>query len=150
MAFRQRDLRSVYSYFILPVLEYACPVWHRALLSPKLCDHLEQIQRRALRIIVPHLSYTNGLNELDLTTLEERRESLCKSFYKNNLNTASKLCSLLPDPVDHYYNPRNPRKLPLYKCRNNRFSDSFFYHIVSANGMLTHSLTRLNILPLLF
>ena len=30
-----------------------------------------QIQRRALRIIVPHFSYTNGLYELDLTTLEE-------------------------------------------------------------------------------
>ena len=116
-------------------------------LTRKLSDQIEQIQRRALRIIVPHLSYTNGLNELDLTTLEERRESLCKSFYKNNLDTGSKLCSLLPDPVDRYYNLQNPSKLPLYKCRNNRFCNSFFYHIVSANGMLTHSL---NILPLLF
>ena len=119
-----RDLRLVYSYFIRPVLEYACPVWHTSL-PRKLSDQLEQIQRRALRIIVPHLSYTNGLNELDLTTLEERRESLCKSFYKSNLNTASKLCSLLPDPVDHYYNLRNPRKLPVYKCRNNHFSKFF-------------------------
>ena len=85
-----RDLRSVYSYFIRPVLEYACPVWHTSL-PRKLSDQLEQIQRCALRIIVPHLSYTNGLYELDLTTLEERRESLCKSFYKNNLNTASKV-----------------------------------------------------------
>ena len=72
-----RDLRSVYSYFIRPVLEYACPVWHTSL-PRKLSDQLEQI--RALRIIVPHLSYTDGLNELDLTTLEERREFLCKSF----------------------------------------------------------------------
>ena len=85
-----RDLRSVYSYFIRPVLEYVCPVWHTSL-TRKLSDQLEQIQRRALRIIVPRLPYTNGLNELDLATLEERRESLCKSFYKNNLNTASKV-----------------------------------------------------------
>ena len=124
-----RDLRSVYSYFIRPVLEYACPVWHTSL-PRKLSDQLEQIQRCALHIIVPHLSYTNGLNEWDLTTLEERRESLCKYFYKNNLITASKLCSLSPHPVDHYYNLRNPRKLPLYKCRNNRFSNSFLPYCV--------------------
>ena len=91
-----RDLRSVYSYFNRPLLEYACPVWYTSL-PRKLSDQLEQIKRRALRIIVPHLSYTNGLNELDLTTLEERRESLCKSFYNNNLNTGSKLCSLIPE-----------------------------------------------------
>ena len=103
-------------------------------------SHSREI-RRALRIIVPHLSYTDGLYELDLTTLEERRESLCKSFYKNNLNTASKLCSLLPDPADHYYNVRNPRKLPLYKCRDNRLSNSFMFTMLC--------LTRLNILPLL-
>ena len=88
-----RDLRSVYSYFNCSVLEYACPVWHTSL-PRKLSDQLEQIQRRVLRIIVPHLFYTNALNELDLTTLEERRESLCKPFYGDNLNTASKLCSL--------------------------------------------------------
>ena len=53
-----RDLRSVYSYFIRPVLGYACPVWHTSL-PHKLSDQLEHIQRRALRIIVPHLSYTS-------------------------------------------------------------------------------------------
>ena len=41
-----RDLRSVYSYFIRPVLEYACPVWHTSL-PRKLSDQLEQIQCRA-------------------------------------------------------------------------------------------------------
>ena len=56
-----RDLRSVYSYFIRPVLDYALLFWHSSL-PGKLSDQLEQIQRRALRIIVPHLSYTNGLN----------------------------------------------------------------------------------------
>ena len=110
-------------------------------LPRKLSDQLEQIQRRALCIIIPHLSYTNGLNELDLTTLEEQRESLCKSINKNNnLNTASKLCSLLPDPVDHYYNLRNPRKLPCIYAEI-LVSVTVFYHIVSANGMLTHSFT---------
>ena len=49
------DLRSVYSYFIRLVLEYACPVWHTSL-SSSLRDDVEGIQRRAIRIIYPHLS----------------------------------------------------------------------------------------------
>ena len=54
------DLRSVYSYFIRPVLEYACSVWHTSL-SSSLRDDVEGIQRRAIRIIHPHLSYSQGL-----------------------------------------------------------------------------------------
>ena len=48
------DLRTVYCSFIRPVLEYACPVLHTSL--PKyLTDELEHIQRRAFKIIVPHI-----------------------------------------------------------------------------------------------
>jgi hypothetical protein len=51
-----RDLRNVYCSFIRPVLEYACPVWHFSL-PVFLCDQIEQIQRRALKIIYRDLSY---------------------------------------------------------------------------------------------
>ena len=77
------DLKTVYCRFIRPVLEYACPVWHTSL--PKfLTDELEHIQKRALKIIVPHLPYSESLIDLMLPTLEERRELLCRSFSKNN------------------------------------------------------------------
>jgi hypothetical protein len=85
-----RDLRSVYCYFTRPVLEYACPVWHSSLPS-YLSDQVEHIQRRATKVICPSLSYSQSLTELALPTLFDRRESLCKSFYRNNLNTTSKL-----------------------------------------------------------
>ena len=82
------DLRKVYCSFIRPVLEYACSVWHTSL--PKfLTDELEHIQRRAFKIIVPHLSYSESLKDLKLPTLEERRELLCRSFYKNNYSDTS-------------------------------------------------------------
>ena len=69
-------------------LEYACSVWHTSL--PKfLTDELEHIQKRALKIIVPHLSYSESLIDLKLPTLEERRKLLCRSFYKNNYSDTS-------------------------------------------------------------
>ena len=93
-----RNLRSVYCYFIRPVLEYACPVWHSSLPSC-LSDQVEHIQRRATKVICPSLSYSQSLTELELPTLFDRRESSCKSFYRSNLNTTSKLFDLLPKPV---------------------------------------------------
>ena len=43
------DLCSVFGYFIRPLLEYACPVWHSSL-PISLCQQVEDIQQRALRI----------------------------------------------------------------------------------------------------
>ena len=119
-----RDLCSVYSYFIRPVLEYACPVWHTSL-SLSLRDDVEDIQRRAIRIIYPHLSYCQGLQDLNLPTLFDRRQSLCRSFYKSNLASNSKINDLIPKPVGHKYNFRRPRSLPLFKGRTKRFCNSF-------------------------
>ena len=118
------DLPSVYSYFIRPVLVYACPVWH-ASLSSSLRDDVEGIQRRAIRIIYPHLSYSQGLQELNLPTLFDRRQSLCRSFYKSNLASTSKIEDLIPKPVSHKYNFRRARSLPLFKGRTKRFCNSF-------------------------
>ena len=117
------DLRSVYSYFIRPVLEYAYPVWHTSL-SSSLRDNVESIQRRAIRIIYPHLSYSQGLQELNLPTLFDRRQSLCRSFYKSNLASNSKIKDLIPKPVGHKYNFRRARSLPLFKGRMKRFCNS--------------------------
>ena len=51
-----RDLCSVFCCFIRPVVEYACPVWHSSL-SNAMIDKLEQIQKRATKIMLPGLSY---------------------------------------------------------------------------------------------
>ena len=119
-----RDLCSVYSYFIRPVLEYACPVWHTSL-SLSFRDDVEDIQRRAIRIIYPHLSYCQGLQDLNLPTLFDRQQSLCCSFYKSNLASNSKINDLILKPVGHKYNFRRPRSLPLFKGRTKRFCNSF-------------------------
>ena len=54
-----KHLRSVYVCFVRPVLEYASPVWHSSLTS-SLHDDLEQIQRRATKIMLPSRPVTRG------------------------------------------------------------------------------------------
>ena len=130
------DLRTVYCSFIRPVLQYACPVWHTSL--PKfLTDELEHIQRRAFKIIVPHLSYSEILKDLKLPTLEERRELLCRSFYKNNYSdTSSKIFNLLPEPLDHQYNLRHSRSIRHFLKPELNAIMIVFCHIAYANGTL--------------
>ena len=69
------DLITIYTSLIRSLLEYCCVVWHRALPS-YLSQELEHIQKRALKIIVPALSYSEALQVLNLRTLDERRNEL--------------------------------------------------------------------------
>ena len=64
-----RDLCSVFCCFIRLVVEYACPVWHSSL-SNALFDELEQIQKRATKIMLPGRSYRERLAHLKLPTLQ--------------------------------------------------------------------------------
>ena len=53
-----RMLSIAFTTIIRPVLEYACQVWHFNI-PGYLSDDIERVQRRALRIILPELSYNN-------------------------------------------------------------------------------------------
>ena len=108
----------------------ACPGRHSSL--PKfLSDQIEHIQTRALKIILPNMSYHDSLTDpLKLPTLVERKESLCKRFYKNNYRDAlSKIFELLPKPLNHEINLRNARNIPLFKSHTKRFGDIAVCHI---------------------
>ena len=60
---------------ITSVLEFSSQLFHRTL--PKyLSDDIERIQRRAIRIIFPSLSYYEAMDKAGVPTLLERRESL--------------------------------------------------------------------------
>ena len=78
----------MYYSFVRSVVEYAAPT--RSNVTIYLLDLIKTIQKRALRIIYPSLTYEVALVDSDSRTLVPRRESLCKSFmYKlrtNNIN----------------------------------------------------------------
>jgi len=54
------ELILFYVTCIRSILEYACPVFHRALPS-YLSDDLERLQKLAMKVIYPLLSYTAAL-----------------------------------------------------------------------------------------
>ena len=98
--------------FVRHVLEYACQLWHTSLPGYP-ADQIEQIQKPALMIIVLDSSYNESLNTLNLTTLYQRREILCHSFYKNVLERENKLNNLLPTPKEQIVSLKNPKQLYL-------------------------------------
>ena len=53
-------LLAVYTMVIRPVLEYATQVWYFNI-PDYLCEEIEVVQKRALTIILPSLSYSRAL-----------------------------------------------------------------------------------------
>ena len=93
--FKDTNLIEIYCGRIRSVLEYACQVWHPGLTMAQSQD-LERIQVRALSIINPELSYWEALDKYKLTTLENRRETLCKKTFEKIKDTNNMLHELLP------------------------------------------------------
>jgi hypothetical protein len=78
-------LITVYTTIIRPVLEYACQVWHYNI-QQYLCEDIEKIQKRALRIILPSQKYDEALITTNITSLRDRREKLCEHFFEKNID----------------------------------------------------------------
>ena len=58
-------------------------------------EEIERIQKRALRIICPNLSYREALEASEIPLLSQRRNDLCKSYFKKLLNPENKLNELM-------------------------------------------------------
>ena len=72
------DLTSIYSSFIRSRIEYASPTWSALPISAS--NFHKSMQKRALRIIFPYLSYDDALTISGLAILSSRRENSCKKF----------------------------------------------------------------------
>ena len=118
------DLLTLYKATTRPVLQYAAPVWHSSL--PRyLSMDLEQVQRRALRIIFGDGTYNDHREAAGLPTLLDRRLRLCEAFYKEMNKPDNRLHHLLPAPRERRYSLRRPRRLPEIPGRTTRFKNSF-------------------------
>ena len=102
---------------IRPVLEYASPVFHRYLPN-YISEDLERIQRRALRIIYPDLSYRVALETAGLPKLHERRERISTDLFDEMIcDPTHRLYSLLPQRKSRKYALRNKGDFTLPKCK---------------------------------
>lgn len=119
------DMLLFYTTCIRPVLEYACPVFHHSL-PQYLSNEMERLQKRALRMIQPDLSYAEALVALDVASLYERREILCDVLFDQIVRDENhKLHDLLPPSNESTYCTRNQRYFKLPICKTNRFKNTF-------------------------
>ena len=117
-----KDLVIFYRSVIVPLLEYACPVWH-PLLTEQQHSLLEGVQKRACRIMSPFTPYSESLELLNLECLRERRDKLCLSFFKRMESPQHSLHSLLPPKHNAIRVTRTEYKYRKNRCYTNRFQN---------------------------
>ena len=122
-----KELLTFYITCIRPITKYACPVFHNGL-SSYLSDDLEKLQKRALRIIFPFISYSEALAASNLAPLCDRRDSLTvKLFNEISVDKNHKLHALLPERDTSNVNLRSKRNFNIPICKTNRLRNSFIY-----------------------
>ena len=118
------QLLQVYCAIVRPVVEYACQAWHGGITGGQ-SDSLEEIQERALKIIMPNASYELACQIAEIPTLANRRRELCKKLFVEMQSPKHKLNHLLPSAKSNSHNVRHEKKYPLPKVTINRTKNSF-------------------------
>ena len=118
------DIKNFYCTTIRPVLEYGSPVYHHAL-PQYLSDQIERVQKIALAIINPGVSYDTNLVKFDLTTLSTRRSSLCSKLFDSISKPAHRLHSLLPPRNESKYSLRRSHQFNLPNINTERYKRTF-------------------------
>ena len=80
------ELRKIYLIFIRSILEQSAVVWHSSLTARNRIA-LERVQKCAVKVILGknYTNYKDGLKNLNIENLNDRREQLCFRFAKNCL-----------------------------------------------------------------
>lgn len=103
----ESDLIVVYCSFVRSRIEYASPTWSN--MSSTLSDSLESIQKRALRMIYPDISYSDALAATALETMSYRWHKSCEKFINKlrsdepSNNPLINIIKVMPRHVDHDY-----------------------------------------------
>ena len=129
---RPSTVQQLYVYFLRPKLEYACPVWHGALLERDAIA-LERVQGAVARSILRapvHTSKSKLFEQLNWPSLRWRREIFCIGLFHRILHTH-------PPPLDSCLFPfastnttrslRKPKQLILPRVHTSKYVKSFFF-----------------------
>ena len=118
------DMLVVFQTYIRPILEYACAVWHPALTKQQ-SHQLEHIQKRSCKISLGnnYQGYQSALQDLNITSLPDRRENLILKFGQQVLNS-ERHRHLLPTQRSTVHNLRRSNMFPTPLCKTNRFQNS--------------------------
>ena len=103
-------------------MEYACPVFYKAL-PAYLSVELEKLQKRAMRII-----FFDALNQANLETLSQRRQSITTKLLDSiTCNSDHKLYKLLPPQNNCELNLRRKRKFNVPLAKTKKLMNTFIY-----------------------
>ena len=86
--------------------------------------YMEMIQKRAVRAIFPGMSYDDILTHINLSTLKDRRDYLCKKYFINMQARSHKVNCLLPEKRHFDHDLRRGNMYPLPVTRTNRYKNS--------------------------
>ena len=119
------DLVTFYTSCVRSVCDYAVQVFHSSL-PLYLINDLERVQKRALSIIYPYVSYNEALVQAGLSRLADHHQDLCKSLFDNiSEDKNHRLHHLLPPQFSTTYSLRNPRTFNI-KFNKRRANNTFF------------------------
>ena len=121
------DLIYYYRAVIRPLLEHASVVQHSSL-SKEQTQSLENVQRRALQIIVGNTSCDSACRTSEIPLLSDRHRELCGSLFRQIARDESHVLHyLLPAKRDSHITERlrSPKTYPSFHVRTSRFQNSF-------------------------
>ena len=128
----REDIILFYEAYIRSCLCYGAPVWHSSITQAQ-SDSLEAIQRRAYRIIYPHLPYTEALVLAGKLSLKDYREGLVSRFFNDILQ--SRQGALFDTLQKHQSTSLNMRlrhrRQFIFRCHTERFRKSFLPYYCS-------------------
>ena len=119
------DLKTIYILFIQSILEQSATVWHSSLTEENISD-IERVQKSAIKVIhdEKYNGYQNGLAQLGLENLNERREHLCEQFAKKCVKK-QKLKHMFPKSENkHEMETRNKEVYLVEHANTERFQKS--------------------------
>ena len=131
-------LQESYFYFtsralICSILEYCSPIFiplYQVMIS-YLSEDQERLQKRAMKILYPELSYAKALELSRLLTLYHRRETnAAKLFGEICASQSQRLHKLLPSKYQPSYSLREQRTFIRPKCKTERCKNSFLLSYV--------------------
>ena len=123
------ELLGFFNTCVRPVLEYAAPVWATGIHQYEI-DNLESIQKRAIRIILPGVDYSEALKTLCQDTLYARRNTLSYKLFAEMQDPNHKLHCLLPPKRRNTRSIRSFQPYQRPKCRTKRYQSSFLNYSI--------------------
>ena len=134
------DLKNIYVLFIRSQLEQSAVVWHSSLTDINKND-LERIQKSAFKIILgdKYRSYRKSLQELELDTLEQRRENLCLNFALKAIENEKTKHMFPLRNTKNKMKTRNEEIFEVQKANTNRLKDSA---IIYMQRLLNHHIQK--------